>query len=280
MEKMTNWTNLWKELVIKQDQFRHHGQKKKNKDDTWKDKAKKFDAKVKERWRKQDPHRDFIISEIKKIPDATVLDIGAGTGSWAMLISRVAKKVTALEPSEGMRQVLQENLDKENIRNVEIVNGEWPGIDIQPHDFTLSSHSAYGCSDFPGFIDAMTKNTNHTCFMLLRAPSWNGLMAEAANRIWGHPNDSPNFQIAYGVMLEMGMFPNVLMEGEGFWPAWSHDTFDEALTEMRSRFGLPENSEHESFIFDLMKERLEEKEDRYYWPVDVRSALLYWGCEK
>ena len=64
--------------------------------------------------------------------------------------------------------------------------------------------------------------------MLLRAPDPNGLMAQAATRIWGQPNDSPNFQVAYNAMLQMSMYPSVLMEGKGLWPAWTNDSFDEA----------------------------------------------------
>ena len=67
-------------------------------------------------------------------------------------------------------------------------------------------------------------------------------MAMAANRIWGHPYDSPNFQVAYNAMLQMGLFPNVLMEQKGMWPGWTNNNFDEAIDRIRLRFGLDKDS--------------------------------------
>jgi SAM-dependent methyltransferase len=276
MEKMTDWIKLWRELVERQHRFWNRGKKTKKEDDTWKDKAKGFDAKVKERWIRPDPHRDFIVSRLSSFPGATVLDIGAGTGSWAILMSRAARKVTAIEPSAGMRKVFRENLEKEGIENVEILEGRWPEIDVKPHDFSLSSHSVYGNADLPGFVQAMSEATGHTCFMLLRAPDWNGLMAQAAIRLWGQPNDSPNFRVAYNAMLQMGMYPNVLMEGEGLWPPWTNDTFDEALEEIRSRFGVTEGTKQDAYLEGLLRERLRKKDGFYVWPVELRTALVYW----
>ena len=40
--------------------------------------------------------------------DTTVLDIGAGTGSWTILLARQARQVTAVDPSPGMLEVLRE----------------------------------------------------------------------------------------------------------------------------------------------------------------------------
>ena len=276
MEKTTDWLRLWQELVERQSRFWKKGKKVKKEEDAWKDRAKEFDAKVRERWSRPDPHRDFIVSRISSFPGSTVLDIGAGTGSWAILMSRAARKVTALEPSAGMRGVFRENLEREGLENVDILEGSWPEIEVPSHDFSLSSHSVYGCADLQGFIKAMTRVTRRTCFMLLRAPDWNGLMARAAMHIWGQPNDSPNFQVAYNAMLQMGMYPSVLMEGEGLWPAWTNESFDAALDEIRARFGVTEGTEPDVFLRDLLENSLNEVDGRYVWPVEVRTALVYW----
>ncbi len=276
MERMPDWIKLWKELVERQDRFRNQDKKPKKGKDQWKDRAKGFDAKVKERWSRPDPHRDFIVSRLSSYPGATVLDIGAGTGSWSILMSKAVRMVTAIEPSAGMREVLRENLEKEGIQNVEISEGSWPGIHVPPHDFSLASHSAYMYPDLPGFIRAMTEATSRTCFMLFRAPDRNGLMARAAIHIWGQPNDSPNFQVAYNAMLQMGMFPNVLMEDKGLWPPWTNDSFNGALDEFRARFGVAEGTAQDVYLRELLKNRLKEVNGRYVWPVEVRTALVYW----
>ena len=277
MEKVTDWITLWKQLVEKQGPFWNRKKRSENNEDKWKDRAKGFYTRVKERWSKPDPHRDFIISLISSVKDATVLDIGAGTGAWAVLLSKSVRKITAVEPSSEMREILKENLENEGINNVEIIDKFWPVPGMAMHDFSLSSHSVYGCEDLEGFISAMTRATRHTCFMLLRAPDHNGIMARAASRIWGQPNDSPNFQVAYNSMLQMGMFPNILMEEKGMWPGWTNRNFEEAFEQFRSRFGLEGDSEHDPFLMALLKANLEEKDGKVRWPSELRTALVYWN---
>lgn len=279
MEKITDWTLLWKELVERQGPFWNRKKRSKENQDKWKDRSKKFYERVKERWSKPDPHRDFIISRISSCSDATVLDIGAGTGAWAILLARFARKVTAVEPSPEMRSILKENLEKESISNVEVMDNFWPTFGIEHHDFTLASHSVYGCEDLKNFIKAMNEATRCECFMLLRAPDHNGLMAMAAERIWGVPYDSPNFQVAYNVMLQMGLFPNVLMEEKGMWPEWSNSSFDDALDRIRERFGLEKDSNHDQYLNYLLKRRLKEKDGKIYWPSEMRTGLLYWNTK-
>jgi SAM-dependent methyltransferase len=280
MEKVTNWIKLWKELVERQGPFWNLSKRSDENAYKWKDRAKKFDARVKKRWSRPDPHRSFIISMISPVKDATVLDIGAGTGSWSILMSKVARKITAVEPSPDMRSLLRDNLEKEGINNVEVIDGSWPIKDIDSHDFTLSSHSVYGCENFSDFVNRMTDVTRCTCFMLLRAPEPDGLMARAAKRIWGQPYDSPNFQIAYNAMLQMGMFPHVLMEEKGLWPGKISKNFDEAYEKIRTRFGVDEESEHSSYLKNLLKENLKEVEGKMQWPSEVRTGLLYWNTHR
>jgi SAM-dependent methyltransferase len=289
MEKVTDWIKLWRELAEQQVpswkrnvRSRQGGSNGKgrgsgNKRDKWKKRARGFDKSVREKWEKPDPHREFIVSRVMSFKDSSVLDIGAGTGAWAIFLSKFVRKVTAIEPSNAMRTVLEDNLDKENIRNVKVLDGVWPDIEIEPHDFSLSSHSVYGCADLTGFVDAMTTVTKHTCFMLLRAPDHDGIMARAAKMIWGQPNDSPNFQVAYNALLQMGIFPDVMMEEKGSWPCWKNRSLDEAFEKIRSRFGVDEGSEHDKQLRALLTKHLKEVDGRVRWPSEVRTALVYWN---
>ena len=70
-------------------------------------------------------------------------------------------------------------------------------------------------------------------------------MAQAAMLVWGHPYDSPNFQIAYQILLEMGIFPNVIMENEHLWKQWRNNSLEEALAELKGRLGLIEDQQYD-----------------------------------
>src|SRR5689334_3525906 len=59
-------------------------------------------------------------------PDDTVLDIGAGGGRYALALALNCREVVAVEPSEGMRRVLQEGIAEFGIANIRAVNVRWP----------------------------------------------------------------------------------------------------------------------------------------------------------
>jgi precorrin-6B methylase 2 len=265
MERGTDWARLWSDLVRVQTPEREK--------DLWKEKSNR-------RWAKPDSSRDFIIAQLEAAPGSTLLDIGAGTGKWAILLSQYVGRVTAIDPSPTMLQAMQENLQSEGVTNVQVIEGAWPDVTVEPHDFSLCSHAMYGSADLPAFIRRMVQVTRRLCFLVLRAPATDGIMAEAAMRVWGHPYDSPNFQVAYNVLLQMGIYANVLMESGGLWTPWKNASIEEALGEVKRRLGLGPSGEHDEFLTDLLRRRLIHQDGQYVWPPSVRSALIYWGVNQ
>ncbi|SDU07162.1 class I SAM-dependent methyltransferase [Desulfobacula phenolica] len=275
MEALTDWYKLWNQLC--EIQNKAFGRKKEYaEDDFWKHKARHFDKMVDERWEKPDSSRDFLIQKLKDNPGATLLDIGAGTGKWSLLVSPYAAKVTALDPSLAMQEILKEKIQKQGINNIDIVTGIWPEDDVASHDFVLASHSMYGVADFKAFVDKMSATATKACIMLLRAPFADSVMAIASRHVLGQPYDSPNFQVAYNALLGMDIYPDVIMEEAGTWPAWTHDSFEEALDDLKNRLGICDTSQYDDFLSDLLEKHLILKDCKFVWPSGNRSALVYW----
>jgi SAM-dependent methyltransferase len=266
MARGIDWIQLWRELVEAQSPDAERGGKPK---DAY--------AATNRRWAKPDTTVDFIVIQLGATPDATLLDIGAGKGSWAIRLSPHVRRITAVDSSPAMIQAMQANLSGAGVRNVDVVSGSWPDVQVAPHDFSLCSHGLYGSADLPAFIRRMEQATRRTCFLMLRAPTPDGIMAQAATRIWGHPYDSANFQVCYNALLQMGIFANVLMADTGLWSPWKNASLEEALVEIKRRFGLAGSSEHDEFLIDLLRRRLTLEEGQYVWPRSVRSALVYWN---
>lgn len=277
MEKATDWDALWRELVEIKDRTRGSGSGRGRREDIWADRATEFKRGVQQKWVRPDSSRDFVLSHMD--PDCSVLDIGAGTGAWSILLSRRAGHVTAVEPSPSMIRVLRESLEEERVRNVSIAQGAWPDVGVGPHDFSLCSHAMYACPDLAAFLLKMTACTRRMCFLLLRAVSPDGVRAEAARLVWGQPMDSPNFTIAYNILLRLGIFANVLMEDTGYWKPRTSSSLEEALGSMHRFLGLGESREHDAVLMDLLRRRLVPENGGYVWPVEVRSALVYWRVE-
>ena len=208
-----------------------------------------------------------------------MLDIGAGTGAWAVLMAPRVRRVTTVEPSPAMVDVMRENLAAAGMRNVEIVQDRWPQAQVEPHDFSLCSHAVYGSADLPLFIRRMAACTRRMCFLVLRAPAADCMMAEAARRIWGQPHDSPNFAIAYNILLQMGIQANVLMEEGMSWRPFTSPSLEEALVDIKRRFDLSGDPQHDDYLLALLRSQAVQRDGQVTWPNLTRSALVYWHVD-
>ena len=101
-------------------------------------------------------------------PADVVLDIGAGGGRYALPLAFVSREVIAIEPSDGMRQVLSSGMAEHRVHNVQVVDGRWPegAADIQG-DVALISHIGYDVEDIGPFLDAMESSARRLCVAVL-----------------------------------------------------------------------------------------------------------------
>lgn len=274
---MPDWVELWRTLSLVGN-TRREKKLEKGVKDRWHNHAEFFNLRVYERWEQRDSSRQFVLQTLKEIPQATVLDVGAGTGTWTTMIAPHAKSVTALDSSPAMLDFCKKEVQSAGFENVAFVEGIWPEIanQVPEHDITLCSHAMYGCQDPVAFIDALQKVTRRRIILLLRAPSQNGLMAQAAGMVWGHPYDSPNFQIAYQILLGMGIFPHVIMENVHLWKQWCNTSLAEALAEIKSRLGLYEEQQYDQQLMHLLQENLVQEGEEWVWPAAIRTALVWW----
>ncbi|MCP4294061.1 MAG: SAM-dependent methyltransferase [Proteobacteria bacterium] len=276
MKTGTDWLALWRELVLMKAGM-PDGISETGTEEYWKKKAERFKKKSRKSPKESGSIQTFILSELRGNPNSTLLDIGAGGGDWSVIFSPLVHKITALEPSKAMRGLINEKISANSIKNIDLVDGSWPAVDIHPHDFVLASHSMYGEGDFKSFIGKMETSSNKGCFLVIKALYQDTIMAEAARRILGQPYDSPCLQIAYNALLQLGIFPNVLMETGKVWKSWSNKSIEEALVDIKNRLGLVNLNSHDEFLISLLESGLIKKEDKYFWPAGVGSALLYWN---
>ena len=279
MERVTDWIALWRDLQEAQARS-WQSDRTRAPEDAWRDKARAFAAGIAKRWSTPDSSRGTVAVWLDAHPGSSVVDVGAGTGAWAAFLAGHAGKVTAVEPSPAMVEVMRETLAAARVTNVEVVQAAWPDAPLEPHDASLCAQAMYGFADFPAFVRSLERVTRRHCFLLMRAPVMDGVMAEVSRRVWGHPHDSPNFQVGYNALLQLGILPDVVVEDTGLWEPWSSASPEEAVAEVKRRFGLAEPCEHDAFLRDLMRRRLTPAEGRFLWPRGVRSALVHWDVEE
>src|SRR5260221_4788597 len=86
-------------------------------------------------------------------PQTTVLDVGAGTGRFALALAPQAKHVTAVEPNAAMLNYLREDATQQGLTNVSYVQTTWQesSTDLVT-DIVLCSHVLYPIRDIVPFL--------------------------------------------------------------------------------------------------------------------------------
>jgi ubiquinone/menaquinone biosynthesis C-methylase UbiE len=278
LKGISDWAALWTWLVQIGDQRRAKRLENGQPPDRWHLQVDQFHRRVQDRWKQRDSSRQFVLQTLHEFPQASVLDVGAGSGAWTLMMAPLASRVTALDPSAAMLEFCREEVRRAALSNVCVVEGFWPEAaqKMEPHDISLCSHAMYGCPDPRAFIRALERVSRKRVILLLRAPKPDGVMAKAAQMVLGLPYDSPNFQLAYLVLLQMGIFPNVIMENTQLWKPWRSPSLAEALADVKERLGLFEDERYDAQLMDLLRANLVENGQEWVWPAEIRTALLWW----
>ena len=95
--------------------------------------------------------------------------------------------------------------------------------------------------DLHGFVRALVAAALREVYLVMRLPTSDGVMAEASRIVWGHPHDSPNLVVAYNALLEMGIYPDIVVQRE-LWRPWVSESLEAALIDVKRRLGVSEIS--------------------------------------
>lgn len=95
------------------------------------------------------------------------IDLGAGAGRFALPLARRLRQMIAIEPSQGMRQALQQELQKHEIRNIQVWNQRWPHPDPPRADMLLMSHVGYDIEPIQPFLDTIDRAASREALALL-----------------------------------------------------------------------------------------------------------------
>jgi len=226
-----------------------------------------------------DPHRrdEPTLEALRECvePTDTVLDIGAGGGRYALPLALECEKVVAIEPSEGMRNVLSKGMREFGISNVELVDARWPESDVKG-DVALISHLGYDVEGIGLFLDAMESAARRLCIaVLLSQPP-----PTEADRLWPAVHgveraalpSLPEFLTL--LLARKTLFELRLVERS----PQSFEQPDQVLTFLRQQLWTAPNSDKDRTLQRVARERLEEREERYalsWHPVSV--GIVTWA---
>lgn len=183
-----SWSELWAECFIDDDFF--------NEPSYWSSTAREYDRKI--------PENSRLFEKLKKYVNrnSTVLDIGAGTGYLTLALAPFVKKVNALEPAEGMLNILREKAQNLGIHNIDYLNGRWEDARIGEYDIVLASHSISCTKDPLTFFLRMHECASRFVFLIVFTDF--DIMSMVGRKI-----PQPSYALLYNMLCSLGIYANV-----------------------------------------------------------------------
>ncbi len=240
MAGIINWSELQKVMRSGYNRRRARGE---DPGSMWDKRAKRFNESM-----MQHPERaERQIANLNLNPEYTVLDVGAGTGRLAIPIARKVKGVTAIDPSKGMLACLTENMEKEGLTNIVCVNKRWEdvelGVDIEPHDVVIASHSV-STQEAVAKMDAASKKY---VYILTFAGRWMGNGEEEGlwKAIYGERQRQrawhSDYILLYNILHDMKIYANLnILEFES---EQRYESLDDAVTKWKEMRDIPPEKE-------------------------------------
>lgn len=209
-------------------------------------------------------------------PDATVIDIGAGTGRYTLPVARWAREVIAVEPSPVMSGYLRENLARRGIDNVMLVARRWEVAEVAVADFAVCSHVLYDVLEIDAFLRKMDELARHGCFIVHHREQFDLI----ARRLWPlvHGEERapmPMFDLLLEVLNEIGV--SRIQEGRMPSPfRVCFDSSEEVIEYGLETLMLEDSLENRAWLSEKVVSLVEQAGGYYYMPSQQPSGVVWW----
>lgn len=217
-------------------------------------------------------------------PRSRVLDIGAGPGSWALPMARRCARVTALEPSAGMVEILNEKIRAEGADNIFVDQRTWQAADLGQSGwegaFDLVFASMTPGVDGPAALRKMIAASRGWCYLsAFSGPGMHRQYAPLWEKFFGRPMpETPNDIIfPFNLLYAMGFRPDLTFSWWDREINWNRDETVRHFTAFfESRMAI--TPEAAAMIADYVDTRCPDGEYRPEKPV-CRGAMI-WDVRK
>ena len=206
--------------------------------------------------------------------DASVLDVGAGTGRFALALAPSVLHVTAVEPNATMLQYLRQDAAQEGLTNISFVPTTWQDAPTNLYaDIVVCSHVLYPIRAIDSFVRKLRASTLEACYIYMRAVHFDA----STSSLWRHfhggeRQSSPGYIHALDVLFEMGIYANVEIVRMPW--VMRYPTLDVATDELLEQLILPDDAQTRQELRGLLATWLIERDGVYVPPVDEQTCAI------
>lgn len=218
---------------------------------------------------------------LEKAQDAnTFLDVGSGCGTLAIPLAEAGRKVTALDASAAMIEILERDVKERGIRGIRTVNSPWGGEKLKMHDAVICSNVPALTKETEGFLEELPSHARKYVFIIEGADPladkfyYRELYPLLFGREFGPRAD---YLRTYTALHSLGIFANVEMIEYDFDQPF--DDMEEAMLFWKEYMGIV-TEEHDEKLRGYLAGKLVKRKGGLLARFHKRSAIMWWRTGK
>jgi len=197
-------------------------------------------------------------------PDRTLIDVGAGTGRHATPLAGRLDWVTAVEPSQAMREHIAP------ADNMTVIGSGWMDAEAAPADLVICVHVLYPIADVVPFLEKLDRSARERVFVVMR----DSPHPHPAEVLAGPgPAREPRLRDCLLLLRQLGIAPDVTMQTYGTFHRF--ESVEQAVDECRGQVGRRWVEERDRAWLEAHLRR-DEDGSYVYEGGEVTAGVLHW----
>ncbi|MDP1848612.1 MAG: class I SAM-dependent methyltransferase [Solirubrobacteraceae bacterium] len=237
----------------------------------WDSRAGRYAAAV----RRANTERDPFLRRLRRLTDAssTVIDVGAGTGRFALVLADEVDHVTAVEPSAAMLAILRRDAQELGAANVTALQATWDEARVEPADVAFSAFVLTLVPDAVSFLAKLDATARHHALLYLGAYSGDAVLDPLWRHFHGAPRaPGPSYLDAVAVLRELGIEHRIRIVEIPDHRRWA--TIDDAVESYRDALLLDDTAQVRAELAGLLASWLPGRRGAYRSPLRVMPAAI------
>ena len=221
---------------------------------------------------------DPFLGRLRRLTDAssTVIDVGAGTGRFAVALAASVRHVTAVDPSAAMLAVLQRDALKLGADNVTVVRATWEEARASAADVAFSAYVLPLVPDARAFLVKLDAAARRHVLLYLGAFCGDAVLDPLWRHFHGAPRaPGPSYLDALAVVRELGADPDIKVVEIADHRRFA--TIDEAVEHYREALLLDDTPQVRTELSGLLESWLLGRRGAFRPPLrTVPAAIIRW----
>ncbi|RLI90753.1 MAG: hypothetical protein DRO89_05265 [Candidatus Altiarchaeales archaeon] len=240
----------------------------------WNDYAPKYYERIKKNRKEREEFAKWVVNTFGLNKESTILEIGPGPGTYTIPFAKLMKKITVVEPSKGMIEVLKKHAEEEGVRNIEIIHKRWEDVsmsDAEPHDLVFASYSL-GVPDLKEALEKVNAFAKKGVCIRTSAgkPGWAKVYEKLYPLVYGKEyRGSLGHIVLYNLLFQMGIYANVRIERKDI--TIEYGSIEEAVEDWAQRLRTEKLEAVKEGLLELL-----EISDKVRLRYEHRDAIVWW----